>query len=122
MTTSIRPYLSVSCRILGCPPFYTYSKLGEQPQSARHHPTLLIYPNRYRLMLRRVLQKKMPRFGMIMYPSQEGAIVSYGTMLEVRSVRILGDGRSIVETWGSYRFRIVKRGEQDGYMVSKIDR
>lgn len=86
-------------------------------------PTVLhIFEARYRLMLRRVLQRKTPQFGMIMYPSHEGTVVSYGTMLEIRSARILGDGRSIIETWGSYRFRIVRRGEQDGYMVGKVDR
>ena len=46
----------------------------------------------------------------------------FGTMLEIRSVQMLPDGRSIVETWGSWRFRIMERGTLDGYMVGRIER
>jgi Lon protease-like protein len=46
----------------------------------------------------------------------------YGTMLEIRSVQMLGDGRSMVETWGAYRFRILERATLDGYMVGRIER
>ena len=46
----------------------------------------------------------------------------YGTMLEIRSVQMLADGRSMVETWGTYRFRILERGALDGYMVGRIER
>lgn len=46
----------------------------------------------------------------------------YGTMLEIRSVQMLPDGRSMVETVGTYRFRIVEKGSLDGYMVAKIVR
>jgi len=46
----------------------------------------------------------------------------YGTMLEIRSVRMQTDGRSLVETWGTYRFRIMERGALDGYMVGRIER
>ncbi|PVF94746.1 hypothetical protein CPB86DRAFT_712528 [Serendipita vermifera] len=85
-------------------------------------PTILhIFEPRYRLMLRAVLKGEKPRFGMIMYPSQEGVVVNYGTMLDIKSVKILSDGRSVIETWGTDRFRLVKRGERDGYMVGKIE-
>lgn len=46
----------------------------------------------------------------------------YGTMLEIRSVQMLPDGRSVVETWGTHRFRILERGTLDGYMVGRIER
>jgi Lon protease-like protein len=46
----------------------------------------------------------------------------YGTMLEIRSVQMLPDGRSVVQTWGSSRFRILERGSLDGYMVGRIER
>lgn len=46
----------------------------------------------------------------------------YGTMLEIRSVQMLPDGRSMVETWGAYRFRVVESGTLDGYMVGRIER
>lgn len=43
-------------------------------------------------------------------------------MLEIRNVRMLPDGRSVVETWGAYRFRIVERGTLDGYVVARVER
>jgi Lon protease-like protein len=45
----------------------------------------------------------------------------YGTMLEIRSVQMLPDGRSMVETWGTHRFRVMERGTLDGYMVGRIE-
>ncbi|KAF8897554.1 PUA-like domain-containing protein [Infundibulicybe gibba] len=88
-------------------------------------PTLLhFFEPRYRLMLRRCLEQPNPRFGMIM-PPKAGAPsphVDYGTMLEIRSVQMLPDGRSMVETWGTHRFRILERGTLDGYMVGRIER
>ncbi|TDL26911.1 LON-domain-containing protein [Rickenella mellea] len=88
-------------------------------------PTLLhFFEPRYRLMLRRCLESPTPRFGMVMAPRSSGNVTSndYGTMLEIRSVQMLPDGRSMVETWGSYRFRILERGVLDGYMVGRIER
>ncbi|KAL9712978.1 hypothetical protein Ac2012v2_004219 [Leucoagaricus gongylophorus] len=88
-------------------------------------PTLLhFFEPRYRLMLRRCLESPSPRFGMIM-PPKPGAgspLTEYGTMLEIRSVQMLSDGRSMVETWGSFRFRLLERGTLDGYMVGRIER
>lgn len=46
----------------------------------------------------------------------------FGTMLEIKSVKMLHDGRSIVETRGTYPFRIMERGTMDGYMVARIER
>lgn len=46
----------------------------------------------------------------------------YGTMLEIRRVQMLPDGRSVVETWGSFRFRLLESGMMDGYMVGRIER
>ncbi|KAJ7179119.1 PUA-like domain-containing protein [Mycena filopes] len=92
------------------------------------HPTALhFFEPRYRLMLRRCLEQDVPSFGMIM-PARTGAgagvqaQTDYGTMLEVRSVQMLADGRSMVETWSTYRFRILERGTLDGYTVGRIER
>ncbi|KAJ7591008.1 PUA-like domain-containing protein [Mycena floridula] len=87
-------------------------------------PTLLhFFEPRYRLMLRRCLESPDPSFGMIM-PPRPGASssVDYGTMLVIRSVQFLNDGRAMVETWGTWRFRILERGQLDGYMVGRIER
>lgn len=99
-----------------------------EPRSAfltRHVPPYsFTHIRRYRLMLRRCLEAGpgRARFGMIM-PSRPGssATVEYGTMLEIRSVQTLNDGRSMVETWGTYRFRILERGSLDGYMVGRVE-
>ncbi|KAJ7904534.1 PUA-like domain-containing protein [Mycena olivaceomarginata] len=79
------------------------------------HPTALhFFEPRYRLMLRRCLEQDVPSFGMIM-PARPGAP-------PVRSVQMLADGRSMVETWSTYRFRILERGTLDGYTVARIER
>ncbi|KAG8956687.1 hypothetical protein FRC04_000165 [Tulasnella sp. 424] len=88
-------------------------------------PTILhIFEPRYRLMLRRCLQGPNHAFGMIMPPRTTAPpdAAEYGTMLEIRSVQMLPDGRSMVETVGTYRFRVVEKGSLDGYMVAKIVR
>ncbi|KAJ7068293.1 PUA-like domain-containing protein [Mycena amicta] len=85
------------------------------------HPTALhFFEPRYRLMLRRCLEQEVPSFGMIM-PSRNGEQPSFGTMVEIRSVQMLSDGRSMVETWSTYRFRILERGTLDGYTVGRIE-
>ncbi|PPQ77763.1 hypothetical protein CVT25_011198 [Psilocybe cyanescens] len=86
-------------------------------------PTLLhIFEPRYRLMLRRCLESPHPCFGMIMPPKPGAPETNYGTILEIRSVQMLADGRSMVETWGISRFRILERGTLDGYMVGRVER
>ncbi|QRV87628.1 ATP-dependent protease La (LON) substrate-binding domain [Ceratobasidium sp. AG-Ba] len=88
-------------------------------------PTLLhFFEPRYRLMLRRCLSSPTPRFGMVM-PRQSANNTEgndYGTMLEIKSVQMLSDGRSMVETFGTFRFRILERGTLDGYLVGRIER
>ncbi|KAI0719512.1 hypothetical protein C8T65DRAFT_635567 [Cerioporus squamosus] len=95
-------------------------------------PTILhFFEPRYRLMLRRCLESPNPCFGMIPPPraapstSAHGTTSTgndYGTMLQIRNVQMLPDGRSVVETWGTWRFRIMERGMRDGYMVARIER
>ncbi|KAI0375682.1 hypothetical protein BV20DRAFT_959699 [Pilatotrama ljubarskyi] len=94
-------------------------------------PTMLhFFEPRYRLMLRRCLDSPHPCFGMIPPPraapsaSAGGSSTGndYGTMLAIRNVQMLPDGRSLVETWGTWRFRIMERGTLDGYMVARIER
>ena len=75
-------------------------------------------------MLRRCLDSPHPRFGMVPPPwTGVGAPPGndYGTMLEIRSVQMLADGRAMVETWGAHRFRILERGTLDGYMLRLED-
>ncbi|MEQ2165374.1 hypothetical protein GOODEAATRI_016153, partial [Goodea atripinnis] len=45
----------------------------------------------------------------------------YGCMLIVRSVHFLPDGRSVVDTIGGKRFRVLSRGMKDGYNTADIE-
>jgi ATP-dependent protease La (LON) substrate-binding domain len=58
---------------------------------------------------------------MIMPPRTPGGGTDFGTLLEIRTVQMFPDGRSMVETWGVQRFRIIERGALDGYMVGRIE-
>lgn len=49
-------------------------------------------------------------------------VMEYGTMLEIQSVQMLPDGRSMVETVGTHRFRLLEKGNLDGYTVGRIER
>lgn len=73
-------------------------------------------------MVRRCLQEPTPAFGMMMPPRSNGSSNEYGTMLEILSVQMLPDGRSMVETKGIHRFRVMERGQLDGYTVGRIER
>lgn len=45
----------------------------------------------------------------------------YGCMLEILGLELLPDGRSYVETVGGSRFRVLKRGQRDGYHTADIE-
>eukprot|EP00079_Xenopus_tropicalis_P034521 XP_017948292.1 PREDICTED: LON peptidase N-terminal domain and RING finger protein 3-like isoform X2 [Xenopus tropicalis] len=45
----------------------------------------------------------------------------YGCMLEILNLDYLPDGRSLVETIGRRRFRVVKRGQLDGYHTAEVE-
>ncbi|CAG8703347.1 418_t:CDS:2, partial [Racocetra persica] len=81
---------------------------------------LHIFEPKYRLMIRRCLESRQRQFGMVL--KRGDSYVEYGTMLEIRSTEFLNDGRSLVETIGTFRFRVVERGIRDGYDVGKIER
>lgn len=42
-------------------------------------------------------------------------------MLFIRSVHFLPDGRSVVDTIGGKRFRVLSRGMKDGYSTADIE-
>ena len=90
---------------------------------------LHIFEPRYRLMIRRAMESNR-KFGMVLsnrnreVQSELGAVpfYQYGTMLFIEEVQILPDGRSIIVTRGISRFRVLKYGSLDGYMVGKVER
>ena len=108
---------------------------------------LHIFEPRYRLMLRRCMAGDR-RFGMVLprsrvggggrytheissmryiQPLSEGELptgsratfMQYGTMLEIKELQMLHDGRSLVETIGRERFQIQDWSVRDGYIVAK---
>ncbi|KIW32561.1 uncharacterized protein PV07_04092 [Cladophialophora immunda] len=92
-------------------------------------PTFLhIFEPRYRLMVRRVLENGTRKFGMLSYKPhsdyQHGGShwQEYGTVLFIERVEMLADGRSLLETRGLYKFRVVETGMVDGYLTGRIQR
>ena len=74
-------------------------------------------------MLRRCLDTPSPRFGVM--PPQTNADLSqggdYGTIVTIQSVKMLPDGRILLETIGAQRFRVLEQGTLDGYTVARIE-
>jgi Lon protease-like protein len=91
-------------------------------------PTILhVFEPRYRLMIRRCIESSVPQFGMVMPARGTGdphlqGMIEYGTLLEIQSVQMLPDGRSMVETIGISRFKVLEKGSLDGYTVGRIER
>ncbi|XP_037328705.1 LON peptidase N-terminal domain and ring finger 1, like isoform X1 [Pungitius pungitius] len=81
---------------------------------------LHVFEPRYRLMIRRCMDTGTRQFGMCINDPQKG-FVDYGCMLTIRSVHFLPDGRSVVDTIGGKRFRVVSRGMKDGYSIADIE-
>jgi Lon protease-like protein len=44
----------------------------------------------------------------------------YGTLLFIRGLVYTQDGRSIVDTIGQRRFRVIERGMKDGYDTARV--
>ena len=42
-------------------------------------------------------------------------------MLEIRDVQYFPDGRSLVDTVGGRRFRVIERSHRDGYDTAKVE-
>lgn len=92
-------------------------------------PTFLhIFEPRYRLMIRRALLGDR-RFGMVLPNRTGGAqgelgdcgFLQFGTLLEIKSHRLLPDGRSWIETVGISRFKVRRWGYRDDYIVSEVE-
>ncbi|KAK5653135.1 hypothetical protein OQA88_9234 [Cercophora sp. LCS_1] len=81
-------------------------------------PTFLhVFEPRYRLMIRRALEGDRT-FGMVL----GGDFMECGTLLRIVNVEFFPDGRSLIETVGTSRFRILSSAILDGYVVAKIEK
>lgn len=94
-------------------------------------PTFLhIFEPRYRLMMRRAIESGGRKFGMVTYNrsgQSQGSLgnvnfMQYGTLLRIESFEMLPDGRSLIETVGVSRFKVLTHRVQDGYVVGDIER
>ena len=108
---------------------------------------LHIFEPRYRLMLRRCMAGDR-KFGMVLARSRvcgryveeipemtytrpldggelptgsRATFMQYGTMLEIRDLQMLPDGRSLVETVGRERFTIHEWSVRDGYIIARTN-
>ncbi|KAJ8335990.1 hypothetical protein SKAU_G00393330 [Synaphobranchus kaupii] len=80
---------------------------------------LHVFEPRYRLMIRRCMETGTKQFGMCIHDPRKG-FADCGCMLLIRSVHFLPDGRSVVDTVGGKRFRVLQRGMKDGYCIANI--
>ncbi|KAK0386316.1 hypothetical protein NLU13_6153 [Sarocladium strictum] len=91
-------------------------------------PTFLhVFEPRYRLMLRRALDGDRT-FGMVLPrrsrsgDDDDAHFHELGTLLRIVNVQFYPDGRSLIETQGLSRFRVLRHGWLDGYTVGKTER
>lgn len=81
---------------------------------------LHVFEPRYRLMIRRCMESGTREFGMCI-KDQEKTFADIGTMLEIRDIQYFPDGRGVVDTIGSRRFRVIERGSRDGYNTAVVE-
>ncbi|XP_013887707.1 LON peptidase N-terminal domain and RING finger protein 2 [Austrofundulus limnaeus] len=81
---------------------------------------LHVFEPRYRLMIRRAMETGTKQFGMCIADELKG-FADFGCMLQVRDVKFFPDGRSVVDTIGVSRFKVLKHGQRDGYHTAKIE-
>ncbi|XP_065668996.1 LON peptidase N-terminal domain and RING finger protein 3 isoform X2 [Hydra vulgaris] len=84
------------------------------------HCPLHIFEPRYKLLLRRVIDSGTKKFGMCCYDEQMG-FSEYGLMLEIKSHKMLSDGRFFIDTIGGTRFKVIERSTVDGYFTAKVN-
>ncbi|KAK7987528.1 hypothetical protein PG989_007843 [Apiospora arundinis] len=90
-------------------------------------PTFLhVFEPRYRLMIRRAMDGNRT-FGMVLYsqPTEANGHASFlpiGTLLRIVNIEFFPDGRSLLETVGVSRFKVLKHAMLDGYMVGNIEK
>ena len=114
--------------------------LGEGDMNVPLFPCALAYPGmpiflhifepRYRLMVRRATETGGRKFGMMMHSRRgrahgilgQSCPVQYGTLLYIQNIEVFPDGRSLIETKGVSRFKVLETAMRDGYMVGRIQR
>ncbi|XP_065842163.1 LON peptidase N-terminal domain and RING finger protein 3-like isoform X2 [Oscarella lobularis] len=80
---------------------------------------LHIFEPRYRLMMRRCIESGTRQFGMCK-SCETNRFSDVGTMLIIRDAKFLPDGRSLIDTVGGRRFKVLSRGTRDGYNTARV--
>ncbi|XP_042334960.1 LON peptidase N-terminal domain and RING finger protein 3 isoform X2 [Sceloporus undulatus] len=81
---------------------------------------LHIFEPCYRLMIRRCMETGTKQFGMCIGDSVKG-FADYGCILEIRNVDFFADGRSVVDSIGKRRFKVIQHSQRDGYNTADIE-
>ncbi|XP_017278637.1 LON peptidase N-terminal domain and RING finger protein 3 [Kryptolebias marmoratus] len=81
---------------------------------------LHIFEPCYRLMIRRCMETGTNCFGMCLEDDLKG-FADYGCLLEIQDVRFFSDGRSVVDTIGRRRFKVIQHRKKDGYNTADIE-
>ncbi|XP_069581341.1 LON peptidase N-terminal domain and RING finger protein 2 [Brachyistius frenatus] len=81
---------------------------------------LHVFEPRYRLMIRRSMETGTKQFGMCIADELKG-FADYGCMLQVQDVKFFPDGRSVVDTIGVSRFKVLSHAQRDGYNTAKVE-
>ncbi|XP_004458738.1 LON peptidase N-terminal domain and RING finger protein 3 [Dasypus novemcinctus] len=81
---------------------------------------LHIFEPCYRLMIRRCIETGTRQFGMCLGDTVKG-FAEYGCILEIRNVQFFADGRSVVDSIGKRRFKVLHQGQRDGYNTADIE-
>ncbi|KAG2463800.1 LONF3 protein, partial [Polypterus senegalus] len=81
---------------------------------------LHIFEPCYRLMIRRCMETGTKQFGMCLSDPVKG-FADYGCILEIRNVEFFADGRSVVDTIGKRRFKVIEHSQRDGYNTADIE-
>jgi Lon protease-like protein len=89
-------------------------------------PTFLhVFEPRYRRMIRRAMEGDRT-FGMVLGSATTGPdgrnFCDIGTLLRIVNIEFFPDGRSLLESVGISRFRVLRHGVLDGYVVGKIEK
>uniref|UniRef100_A0A8D0HB17 Lon N-terminal domain-containing protein n=1 Tax=Sphenodon punctatus TaxID=8508 RepID=A0A8D0HB17_SPHPU len=81
---------------------------------------LHIFEPCYRLMIRRCMETVTKQFGMCIGDPVKG-FADYGCILEIRNVEFFADGRSVVDSIGKRRFKVIQHSQRDGYNTADIE-
>jgi len=81
--------------------------------------SLHIFEPRYRLMVRRCMESGRRMFGMVAHTPNGPA--QHGVILDVSRCQPVPDGRLLVDSVATRRFRIIDSHVKDDYLVAKVE-